>query len=303
MSHTIYILMTMDCETARSRVSPHGLSMSPSGPADDAESERSIRGYIDTCKAAGYPATLFLHPEVTAAHPDMLLEMQSNGACLGLHLHPYKLVDSDWKHDLGAYEADEQRTILIEAVEKWERALGIRPEYFRAGYFSANDATFGILADLGFKGGSLSNPGRSLPSHRSVWVGALPYPHRADTAFRLTEGTGDFIEVPVAGAYGRPVTSGHAGEIGYEWPYIPHTYEHAAGVADIFRRFVNDRHPFSTYVTDTHNDHDYSDPQSAASVNLRSILDAIEAESERMDLHPAGITIDALCDRVREAST
>lgn len=291
--------MTMDCETPRSQVSPHGLSMSPSGPEYDEESERSIRGFVDTLEAASLPVTLFLHPEVAAAHAEMLLDMQSRGACLGLHLHPYKLAGSAWEKDLGAYDAGAQRAILEEAVVRWARALGSRPEYFRAGYFSANDATFGILEDLGFKGGSLSNPGRQLPAHHSAWAAAEPYPHRADTAFRLNVGDSAFVEVPVAVAYGRPVSRGHAGELGYEWPYIPHGYDHAAGVADIFGRFARDGHPFPTYVTDTHNDHDYGDPESAASVNLRGILDAIEAEGDRACLRPTGITIDALCDRVR----
>ena len=290
----------MDCETARCDVSPHGQSMSGSGPADYAESERSIRGFVKTVTEAGYPATLLVHPEVAAAHSDMLLDMQSNGACLGLHLHPYKLAGSDWDDDLGAYTLDEQRAILTEAVERWERALGSHPEYFRAGYFSANDSTFGILEDLGFKGGSLSNPGRQLASHCSVWADAERYPHRANRAFRLNTGTSDVIEVPVAVAYGRPVAKGHAGEAGFEWPYIPHTYDHAAGVEDIFARFVSDNHLYPTYVTDTHNDHDYSDPNSPASRNLASILTAITDTAERFSLTPEGVTLDALCDRVRE---
>ncbi|MBS10547.1 MAG: hypothetical protein CME19_02945 [Gemmatimonadetes bacterium] len=296
----VYILMTMDCESAHIDVSKHGRSMSSSGPADYEESERSIRGFVETIEAAGYPATLLLHPEVAAAHSEMLLDVQSKGTCLGLHLHPYKLVDSAWQDDLGSYTTEEQRKILSEAIEQWERALGQKPAYFRAGYFSANDATFRVLEELGFRGGSLSNPGRRLATHFSIWGDAESYPHRANTAFRSATGDSELIEVPVAVAYGRPVAQGHAGEAGYEWPYIPHTYDHGAVIENIFSRFIEDQPRFGTYVTDTHNDHDYSDPTANASRNLRGILAAIESVSASLDLEPVGITLDALCDQVRE---
>ena len=103
----VNILMTMDCESAKVDVSDHGISLSSSGPADYEESERSIRGFVETVEAAGYPATLFLHPEVAIAHADLVREMQASGTCLGMHLHPYKLTDSDYTQDLGAYPEDQ----------------------------------------------------------------------------------------------------------------------------------------------------------------------------------------------------
>ena len=301
MSKLVYIMMTMDCESAKVDVSDHGISMSSSGPADYKESERSIRGFVDAVGRAGYPVTLFLHPEVAITHRNMLLGMQSNGVCLGLHLHPYKLADSSHSDGLGAYPENEQRVILREAITAWESALGQRPQYFRAGYFSANDATFRLLDKLGFRGGSLSNPGRILGSHFSTWDGSDPYPHRAHPAFRLISGNTNFIEIPVAVAYGRPVSRGHAGEKGYEWPYIPHTYDHQAVVADILGRFTDDRPDFGTLVTDTHNDHDYTDTNSSASINLDRILTAIQKSCDELDLKSSGTTIDALCHRVRES--
>ncbi len=164
VSKLVYIMMTMDCESAKVDVSDHGISMSSSGPADYKESERSIRGFVDAVGRAGYPVTLFLHPEVAIAHRNMLLGMQSNGVCLGLHLHPYKLADSSHSDDLGAYPENEQRVILREAITAWESALGQRPQYFRAGYFSANDATFRLLDKPGFRGGEAS------PIPAEYWV-------------------------------------------------------------------------------------------------------------------------------------
>ncbi len=154
------MLLTMDCESARIDVSDHGARMSGSGPKEYRESERSIRGFVEAATTAGYPVTLFVHPEVADAQADLLLELEREGTCLGLHLHPYKFAGDRYNHDLGSYSADEQRSILNEAIGVWENALGFKPRYFRAGYFSANDSTIAVLQSLGFAGGSLSNPGR-----------------------------------------------------------------------------------------------------------------------------------------------
>ena len=295
---TVYVLLTMDAESAKTDVTPYAATMSGSGPADYSESERAIRGYVEAAAAHGFPTTLFVHPEVAAAQAELLLERQRAGTCLGLHLHPYKLAGGQYRHDLGAYPASAQRRILQEAVDAWETALEQKPRYFRGGYFSANDSTFGVLEELGFRGGSLSNPGRVLPAHGSVWSGAAPYPHRAHLGFRLLEGDGDFVEVPVSGAFGRPVAIGHAGEQGYEWPYIPHTYDHPAVIRDILERFRRDAPRFGTIVTDTHNDQDYTDPAHPARRNLERILASIQACCEEMDMQPVGITLDRLCDLV-----
>ena len=182
------MLLTMDCETARSDLTPYAIRMSASGPVDYRESGRSIRAYVATAASNGFPVTLFAHPEVASENADLLLALREHGACLGLHLHPYKLKGGKYKYDLGAYSAGVQSGIVSEAMQMWESALGSPPRYFRAGYFSANDETFGVLNELGFAGGSLSNPGRVLPGHHSVWAGAEPYPHRAHPGCRLIRG-------------------------------------------------------------------------------------------------------------------
>ena len=198
---------------------------------------------------------------------------------------------------MGASTAREQREILGKAAEAWARALGQHPSYFRAGYFSANDATFGVLHELGFRGGSLSNPGRVLPEHCSVWAGAPVYPHRAHLGFRLIAGDSDFVEIPVSVDFQRPMHRGDAGEVGYEWPYIPSkTYDHAQVIAHIAERIKADSPNVGVIVTDTHNDQDYTDPEHPASSNLRLILDAIESSCADAGLRPVGATVRSLCD-------
>lgn len=292
----IYILLTMDCETAKQEVTPHGTRMSASGPQDYAESERSIQGYASIAGEYGLPLTLFVHPEVAVGNRDLLLGLQGQGHCLGLHLHPYKFAGKGYLEDLGAYSPRNQREMLSAAADAWEGALGQRPVYFRAGYFSGNDSTFGVLLDLGFRGGSLSNPGRVLPEHCSVWAGAEPYPHRANLSFRQIRGTSGFVEVPVSVDYRRPVRSGAAGEQGYEWPYVPASYDHRQVVAGILERTRQDAPDYGTLVLDTHNDQEYLDPAHFATRNLRLILDTCFSVCDRLGLQPVGVTLETICD-------
>ncbi len=299
---TVYVLLTMDCETARSDLAPCAIRMSGSGPADYGESARSICGYAETAARYGYPVTFLAHPEVAVENADLLLDLRDRGACPGLHVHPYKLRHRKYRYDLGAYSAGEQTRIISDAMQVWESALGSPPSYFRAGYFSASDETPGVLEDLGFAGGSLSNPGRVLPGHHSVWTGAEPYPHRVDRKCRLIEGDSDFINVPVSVAFGRPVRRGHAGERGFEWSYVPHPYEHRAVIEDVLDRFRVDKPRFPVIVTDSHNDQEYLDPEHPARLNLELILRTIQDACARRGMRPEGITLDALCRLVLDDS-
>jgi peptidoglycan/xylan/chitin deacetylase (PgdA/CDA1 family) len=296
MAANLYVLLTMDCETARQEVSPHGTSMSASGPQDYEESERAIQGYASIAEGYGLPMTLFAHAEVAVGNRDLLLDLQSRGHCLGLHLHPYKFAGRDYWEDLGAYSAQEQREMLSVASKIWQRAHGQKPLYFRAGYFSANDSTFGVLHELGFRGGSLSNPGRVLAEHCSVWAGAEPYPHRSHPEFRQIAGMSNFVEVPISVDYQRPVQSGAAGEQGYEWPYVPAPYNHREVVKHVLERIRTDVPEYGALVLDTHNDQDYLDPTCIATANLRLILDLAFSLCEGMDLHPVGATLETMCD-------
>jgi hypothetical protein len=297
----VLFLMTADCETAKMDLSPESIRMSGSGPADYAESERSIRGYAAVARAWGMPLTLFAHPEVAAHNRELLLELEAEGACLGLHLHPYKLVGAGYREDLGAYSLEQQRDMLATAVQRWEDALGKRPRYFRAGYFSANDSTFGALSELGFLGGSVSIPGRILPEHYSVWAGTEPYPHRAHLAFRQRAGDSDFVEAPVAVDYQQPHQRGAAGEQGFAWPYIPAAYDHRLTIQHLLERFQAEPARVGCIVLDTHNDQEYANPAHPARVNLDLILSTAHAYSAHLGMSLRGATVADACDLVRGA--
>ena len=299
----ILVMATMDCEPVRSMIPESRRDISRSGPADWQASERSIRGYTGLCAAYGWPLTLFVHPEVAAEHRSLLRELEQRGCCLGLHLHPYKLAAGDYRLDLGAYAASVQRRMIAAAAASWRRQIGHAPRYFRGGYFSANDMTFGVLERLGFEGGSLSIPGRVLPDHQSVWAGSAAYPHAADTAFRLCSGTSAFVEVPVSVDYERPVARGAAGEIGYEWPYLAaESYDFRAVADDIVERFARDAPPIAVLVTDVHNDQDLSDLGHPAARNLRVVFDAVLDRAAARDLTVKGATLEGVCRAHRQLS-
>ena len=220
MSADINVILTMDCEPALFECSPLAIKLSGTGPATHEEGESSTRAYVEAADVEGYPVTLFAHPEVAVAQTALLLELQQAGACLAMHLHPYKFDPVRYPRDLGAFTAEQQFEMICAAMKVWSDALGQHPRFFRGGVYSANDATFGVLLDLGFEGGSLSVPGRVLPRAMAIWAGAELYPHRANLSFRHIRGDSDFIEVPMSSDISRPMDSGELGEIGFEWPYV-----------------------------------------------------------------------------------
>jgi peptidoglycan/xylan/chitin deacetylase (PgdA/CDA1 family) len=298
--NTIHILATMDAEPVRSEVRSSLRNISVSGPDTWDQSERAISGYAERCARFSLPVTYFLHPEVAQKHAPLLRYLERDGACLGLHLHPYKLSESltqnrqPYTSDLGAYREDTQREMIGRAAERWAEVIGHHPRYFRGGYFSANDDTFRVLASLGFIGGSLSIPGRILPTHQSVWAGAPDYPHPAHDAFRLCSGSSTFIEVPIAVDYERPVQRGAAGEIGYEWPYLAASYDHAAVARHIAVRIIRDRPGIPVFVIDVHNDQNLDDPSDFTSRNLETIVTVLRETAGTRQYRVSGATIASI---------
>ena len=304
MSPNINVILTMDCEPALFECSPLAIELSGSGPETHEFGERSIRGYVESADREGYPVTLFAHPEVAVAQTALLLELQDAGACLGMHLHPYKFDTVGYPKDLGAFTAEEQSTLISAASKVWSDALGQHPRFFRGGVFSANDATFGVLAELGFEGGSVSCPGRILPEAMAIWAGADLYPHRANLSFRHIEGDSDFIEVPISSDPMRPMERGDRREAGYEWPYVAsRMYNHAAVARNVIARSVRDGAAFPTYVTNTHQDQDYADPGHPASVNLQTIFRTLREAASEHGVGLTGRTIAEMCDLVRAAGS
>jgi hypothetical protein len=292
----IYVLITMDVEPALAAGSrPDGAS----GPLNYVDSERFIRGYARRAAAHGFPVSYMLHPEVTEHHARLFLDLEGAGACLGLHIHPWKFADGRYQAHFGGLSAELQAAILSEASAIWYTNMGKRPRYFRPGTFSANDSTFGVLDRLGFLGGSVSIPGRVYPDLNAVWAGAALDPHRGNASFRQVPGDLDFVNVPlsvdVSGVEDR-------GGRKFHWDLRPDWQ-----VADYHRiarnivAQVQDRDPRVPVVhMVTHNDNDYSDDDDRVCRNFEAVLTEIGAAIREAGAEPVGATFADIVELVRQ---
>lgn len=293
---TIHIVITMDCEPIRSA---QGATQATSGPFSYAESESSIRAYARLAGERGFPVSFFIHPETALAHPEPFLEMEEKGACLGLHIHPYKIENTRFRNHFGALSASDQTDLLSESAVRWEQALGVRPRYFRPGTFSANDATGEVLARLGFRGGSLSCPGRMFPDLYAVWSGAPPDPHYLHSSFRLMPGDLDFVNVPLTVDFSRLETvDGRSFYRDLRPDYLEADY---ATLADNIVGQVLERDPVVPVVLlVTHNDHRFENPDDRGRKNLATVFQALATACEKHRVQPVGSTIAGICDLYRQ---
>lgn len=293
----IYVLITMDVEPALPEGErPEGAS----GPRNYVESERFIRGYARRAAAHGYPVSYMLHPEVTEHHADLFLELEAEGACLGLHLHPWKFADGHYQAHFGGLSAEMQAAILSEATAVWYGHMGKRPRYFRPGTFSANDSTFGVLDRLGFLGGSVSIPGRVYPDLNAVWAGATLDPHRGHGSFRQVPGDLDFVNIPLSvDISGLEDRNGRQ----FHWDLRPDWQ--SADYSRIARNIVSQvrarapRVPVVHMVT--HNDNDYGDDNDRVCRNFESVLAEIGAAIREAGAEPVGATFADVVAMVRDA--
>ncbi len=299
----VRIVLTMDCEPTTATSHP-----TATGPRDWAHGERAIRGYFEIARSYGLPVTYFIHPETALAQAPMFKELAGQGACLGLHMHPWKY--SVWRHQKERYmahygdlSAEEQRELLSESCALWHEAMGYRPLYFRSGTFSANDSIFRVLAELGFRGGSCSAPGRMLPEFRAIWTGAEPDPHRAHRQFRQVRGDLDFAEMPISADFsalleGRNGRRMHAdlrpdtdwpNEYGVSWKTIANNI-----VAQVIAR--KPAVPVITMIT--HNHYEYQDASDATGQRLQTMLDELKQACAAAGVKPVGATLAGVADAV-----
>jgi peptidoglycan/xylan/chitin deacetylase (PgdA/CDA1 family) len=292
----IHIVTTMDVEP----VLPDGRGADgASGPPSYAFSERAIAGYARIAAQHGYPVTFLIHPEATHAHADLFRELEAAGACLGLHLHPWKFADGHYRAHFGGLTAAQQTAILSEAVEMWRSGLGRRPQYFRPGTFSANDFTFEVLETLGFLGGSISVPGRVYPDLNAVWAGAVPDPHPANAVFRQLAGELSFVNIPLSVDLSSVEERGgrqFCWDLRPDWAEADYTRIATNIVTQVLDR--NPQVPVLQIVT--HNDNDFSEPSDRVCGNFRLVLEAVGEACRRAGARPVGATFADVTALVRQ---
>ena len=263
MGVEIQVAFTMDCERIASE-SP------PGGPGTWELSERAIEGYCGTLLEEGFPPTLFIVPECAQRHRELFLDLASRGVELGMHLHPQSFADHRYGKYLGEYSRDAQAELIGEAMRAFTVATGVIPQSFRSGNFSASDDTYSVLSSLGFRQGSVSDPGRDAPGFAAVWRGACQDPHWASQKSRLESGGLPFLEVPVTTDPGRLQSSGFPWELRVESGDVDGW--HRPVIELYLERVRREGVEVPCLCIFTHNFFDYSDPGTSQSSTLGNLV-------------------------------
>ena len=293
MRRPLYVAFTMDCERIAAE-SP------PGGPETWELSERSIRSYCRSLLDRGIPPTLFLVPECAERHAGMLRELAAEGIDLGMHLHPQSFRDHRYDRYLGQYEEAEQRAMLIEARDRLAEAIGRQPTSFRSGNLSANEHTFPLVTELGFRQGSVSLPGRVSHEFAALWNGADPFPHWASAEDRLRAGRLPFFEVPITTNPYCTQPGGAPYELRIE--FGPFDDWHLPTIDAALEKMETEAHPFAALCIFTHNFIDYADADDPRSATLAALISHVGRLRTRYDVVP--VTLRAMrahfVDRVGE---
>jgi hypothetical protein len=248
------------------------------------QSARTIEGFCDRLSNMGYPATLFVSAACAEEHGPLLEELAGRDIELGLYVHPPTLEGNRYVRHLGNYSAAEQRTMIEAAVERFYEAIGSRPHSFRSGAFSASDATFQVLYDLGFRQGSLSIPGRDLPRDAISWSGAETAPHYVNPTDRLHAGTLPFLELPVTSDPDRLYRRGFPYELCIENSSVEEW--HGPLIKRTLEQLEAEQAPFRSLCVFTHNGLAYYRDDDQHSITLEQLLAYFDTLAERYELVP-----------------
>jgi hypothetical protein len=281
----LYILFTMNCEPV---IGTPGKQKGPAGhPQTWEQSARSIEGFCDLLQSMGYPATLFLSAACAEEQAPLLEELAERKIELGLYVHPPTLEGSRkprFSRHLGNYNAADQRALIESATDRFYDAIGSRPHSFRAGAFSASDATFQVLYELGFRQGSLSIPGRNLPRDAISWNGAEPRPHYVNPSDRLHSGSLPFLELPVTSDPERFYVRGLSYELCIENSSVEDW--HRPLIENTLERLEAEQAPFRTLCLFTHSGLAYYRNDDQHSITVERLLEYLDTLTSRYELVP-----------------
>lgn len=285
MDPFLFVTFTMDCE--RVQAYAYGLE----GPVSWEMSESAIRGFAEVLGVRDLLGTFFVVPETAHKQRSLLLELEERGFELGMHYHPQLYRQAGYSDFLGGYSYEEQMKLLQEAREDWAQAFGRLPTSFRSGNFSANDATFRVLYELGLRQGSMSAPEREVTYYRAVWRGAPFYPHHAHPNFRLIEGDLDFYEVPVT-VDPDPARRVWEGTSAFELRIeLSGAEGHFLTIDRRVSEMVEKEVPIKILVSITHNMFDYGNRSDAHRKTLEAVADYVRTAAERSELEVVPATI------------
>ena len=280
----VFIVFTMDCERIASE-SPEG-----GGPSSWRLSEKAIVGWSQVLERNKFRGTYFITPAAAERHASLFAKLESKGFELGLHLHPGSFRDLTFKWYLGSYEYKEQKEIIKLACEDWENALGWKPKSFRSGFTSANDFTFKVLNELGFKQTSTIIPWRNRPEVYAVWTGAFPYPHHVDLSNRLKIGSEDPFEVPITVNWRRMIKKGLPLDLRIEAKCTLNT--HLETIRMNLDKMIQLNVKTKAIVCITHNTQDYTNPMNRSRKILQFLIREIVKEIKNHEFEPVPATLE-----------
>ncbi len=284
MTTPLLFSIQVDCESTQ-----HALR-------DPALGERATRGLGQLFAETGTKGTFFVIPGDLAVHPALYRELRGQGHEIGLHVHP---AESGHGEFLGVAGPEEQRAILAEAIDAFAQAMGGPPKSFCPGYFSANDATFGILEELGFTHGAVSCPTRNLPQCAAVWGPSSLDPRYAHRYNRMLDGGVDFVDLPVTvDPDSRMWGGGQPLDLRVE---LVDAKNHFYTIDKAVRRQLAAGTPVKQLHALTHNVFDYSEPKNFRRETYAGMVAAARAIAEREKLAFQGATLAEVAAAFRAA--
>jgi hypothetical protein len=294
----------MDCQTPQK----------PGGGKDQTweVAEAAVRGVVDLFEEEGLLHGLGLcsEPEVAARQSALFGEMARRGVWEALHFQvrgyrpPGATTDYDWERSLSFYDYEEQREVLALAKDHWEQALGRQAQDYGACCNMANDWTFPILAELGYRQCYVSGPGRYNPDPRigHFWWGAYTFSHHASGRSRLVPGELELYEITVTCALNpREVVPGVWARADYR-PEAECDYDTTMAMAEAWLHDMLRRdHPVLYLFAATHNSWDVGDRSSPRRHALETTIQVSRdlADKLGLELVPASMAdIHAEADRL-----
>ncbi|MBN1290204.1 MAG: polysaccharide deacetylase family protein [Candidatus Latescibacteria bacterium] len=285
MSKTkFWINWSIDCEATQHSVNDAGLGL------------KGARGYADILDANGMKGTFFIIPKDAESNPDFYRSLTGRGHETGLHLHPG---DEGYFEFAGVMGPEEQHELVSVAKDRWSQAMGFEPVCFCMGYASANDYTYGVLEDLGFRHGQVGLPGRRLPETASVWEGEPLYIHYTNRYNRLLPGDMDFVDVPHTVDIESYMWGGkHPQDLRVELVDAKNHWYTA--YKSVMRQKDDETIPVKVIRGVTHNTFDYTDPDNFRRQTLLGMIDGIKNILEDADCECIPATVGTIVEKFRE---
>ncbi|MDO9465020.1 MAG: polysaccharide deacetylase family protein [bacterium] len=277
----LYFIFTMDCERVKTE------SWMNDGAPSWSISEKAILGMAEILRKEKVAGGFYSTPATAKKHRKIFIELAKEGFELGLQFHCDSFRDLRYRKHLGQYGYKEQKEILKLAKQDWEDAIGQEVTTFRCGYASANDYTFIILNELGFKQSSSSMSERYTPDVASSWQGAFPYAHHASSKSRLICGNLELYEVPITVANFK-----RRGTLCPDWYVLRSSYSKIN--KEYIQNIIKQSPPIKTLVAITHNTTNYLDKNDVRTQLMGYIIDSARETAKKYGLNFVPATLEKI---------